>query len=278
MLRGIISAAAAPFALLLAGPGTTGTVEEFHAYLLPDTSRVLPDSLVEIRFEVDSTAHQFNAYEVTIQFDPTVVSFESVIEGPLMTDACLNRFERVTETDSTVTYAHSLLCAGVSLDGPGVLSIFRFRADSLGTSPITIISDPDRTFYDAGLYVWENHPTYPRQVVFHDAAIVVEEPTTEVPERVPASGLRLSAARPNPMRQAGEIEYVLDHAGSASVRIHDVGGRLVRTLLDGWQTAGAHRIVWDGSDDEGRTAPSGVYFYRLEAGGESAQRRLTRIR
>jgi flagellar hook assembly protein FlgD len=80
------------------------------------------------------------------------------------------------------------------------------------------------------------------------------------------------------MRQAGEIEYVLDHAGSVSVRIHDVAGRLVRTLQDGWQTAGAHRIVWDGSDDAGRTAPGGVYFYRLEAGGESSQRRLTRLR
>ena len=56
--------------------------------------------------------------------------------------------------------------------------------------------------------------------------------------------------------------------------IYDVAGRLVRCLVDGDREAGPHMGRWDRITDSGRTAAAGLYFYRLELGGEKAQRRL----
>ena len=54
------------------------------------------------------------------------------------------------------------------------------------------------------------------------------------------------------------------------VRVYDASGRLVRTLLAGkTRPAGRQGVDWDGRDGSGRTAPSGVYFYRLQAGEDA---------
>lgn len=121
-------------------------VPEFHAYLLPATNQAEIDSLVEIRFEVDSSATEFDSYEITVQFDPAIVSFDSVEEGDLMADACPSNFFIHSSTDSTVTVAHALLCGTEPIDGPGVLSVFSFRTLGAGTSPLDITTDPNRAF------------------------------------------------------------------------------------------------------------------------------------
>ena len=51
------------------------------------------------------------------------------------------------------------------------------------------------------------------------------------------------------------------------MKIYDVRGNLVRTVMDEALSAGNHSVVWDGTDDEGRQAASGAYFYQLEANG-----------
>jgi flagellar hook assembly protein FlgD len=51
--------------------------------------------------------------------------------------------------------------------------------------------------------------------------------------------------------------------GYASLRIYDVSGRLVRTLVDGSLGKGVHELLWDGRDDNGDILASGVYFYRF---------------
>jgi hypothetical protein len=66
--------------------------------------------------------------------------------------------------------------------------------------------------------------------------------------------------------------------GSAEVTLHDVSGRRVRTLASGSYPAGYQRAVWDGRDDSGRPAASGVYFLRLATGGRSETLKLTVLR
>jgi len=48
-----------------------------------------------------------------------------------------------------------------------------------------------------------------------------------------------------------------------TLAVHDLGGRLVRTLWDGALAAGRHSLVWDGVDARGAAAASGVYLVRL---------------
>jgi flagellar hook assembly protein FlgD len=52
------------------------------------------------------------------------------------------------------------------------------------------------------------------------------------------------------------------------VKVYDVKGRLVRSLADDRRAAGHHTLTWDGRTAGGRMAASGVYYLRLEAGGE----------
>lgn len=71
---------------------------------------------------------------------------------------------------------------------------------------------------------------------------------------------------PNPFNPSTTILYELPRASEVEVAIFDLLGKRVRTLVQGRQQAGQHRLSWDGSDDRGANVPSGVYLYRLNAG------------
>jgi hypothetical protein len=77
-------------------------------------------------------------------------------------------------------------------------------------------------------------------------------------------------AQPNPFGPRVEIAYVIPGEQGktvpASMRIYDVKGRQVATLINETRNAGPGRIVWDGANASGRTAPSGIYFVELVAG------------
>jgi hypothetical protein len=114
---------------MLAGNTTAAQPAPFHVYLRPPISYVDVGETAFVRLEVDSTAREFNGYQVRIAYPPDLVDFlPPVVEGPLMTGACGNTFTHLSETDSTLTFAHVILCGGVALDGPGLLSTYAFRS------------------------------------------------------------------------------------------------------------------------------------------------------
>ena len=88
----------------------------------------------------------------------------------------------------------------------------------------------------------------------------------------------LAGAVPNPFNPQTEIHYALPVAGSVSLRVFDVKGRLVRTLIDAVEPAGAHRALWDGRDSRGRNVASGTYFARLVTHGESHVKAMALVR
>jgi hypothetical protein len=83
---------------------------------------------------------------------------------------------------------------------------------------------------------------------------------------------------PNPFNPSTSIAFSLDRAGPVKLRIYDTRGRLVRTLVDEPREAGPHRVTWDGRDDRDRGTAAGVYFYRMDAGGQVLQRKMTLIK
>jgi hypothetical protein len=82
---------------------------------------------------------------------------------------------------------------------------------------------------------------------------------------------------PNPFNPSTEIAFDLPAAGHVTLRIYDVTGRSVRTLVDGRLEPAAHRIRWDGRDDHGRRVGSGIYFYHLRAGDQTLSRKLVMV-
>lgn len=78
---------------------------------------------------------------------------------------------------------------------------------------------------------------------------------------------RLAGVQPNPFNPSTTVRFELATAGPARVRVYDLSGRLVRTLVDEARPAGAQAVAWDGLDAKGQPAASGVYLVRLEADG-----------
>jgi len=66
--------------------------------------------------------------------------------------------------------------------------------------------------------------------------------------------------------------------GQVSLRIYDLLGRKVAILVEEMRNSGYHEAVWNGNDSSGRPTASGVYLYRLEAGGHAETRRMMLVR
>ena len=78
----------------------------------------------------------------------------------------------------------------------------------------------------------------------------------------------LAANFPNPFNPATTIQYALPQAADVDLMVYNVVGQPVRTLVADHQSAGRYVVEWDATDDSGRSLSSGLYFYRLQAGGE----------
>ncbi len=83
---------------------------------------------------------------------------------------------------------------------------------------------------------------------------------------------------PNPFNPVTEIRFGLRDRGHVLIRIFDAGGRLVRTLVKGEMSSGDHAETWNGTDDYGRMAASGVYFCRLDTKGLSKSMKMVLLR
>ena len=89
----------------------------------------------------------------------------------------------------------------------------------------------------------------------------------------PPAASRLSGAEPNPFNPSTTLEYALASPGRAVLTVHDVRGRLVRTLVDGRMPAGTRSVEWDGRDDAGRPLAGGAYVARLVHDGRPVMSR-----
>jgi hypothetical protein len=78
---------------------------------------------------------------------------------------------------------------------------------------------------------------------------------------------------PNPFNPVTVIGFRLSVFGPISLKVYDILGREVAVLVDGVMPAGNHRVTFDAS-----ALPSGIYLYRLEAGGEMIQRKMTVVK
>jgi len=85
---------------------------------------------------------------------------------------------------------------------------------------------------------------------------------------------RLDRPMPNPARARVAIRYTLDATRQTFLRVHDLTGRVVKTLCASSQKRGAYNVTWSGTDDHGRSLANGVYFVRLTAGDYRATEKV----
>ncbi|MCK4328982.1 T9SS type A sorting domain-containing protein [candidate division WOR-3 bacterium] len=88
----------------------------------------------------------------------------------------------------------------------------------------------------------------------------------------------LSQNYPNPARGKTVIRYSIPKSSNVSLKIYDICGRLVKTIIDERKPAGYYRVTWDGKDNKDNPVSNGVYFARLVAGDNSASRKLVIVK
>ena len=89
-----------------------------------------------------------------------------------------------------------------------------------------------------------------------------------------ARAFTLSSNYPNPFNPGTRIEFQIPEQSRVTLRVHDLLGRPVKTLVDGVLPASVvtpYFAIWDGTDETGARAASGVYFYRMDATGVSGR-------
>jgi zinc protease len=144
------------------------------------------------------------------------------------------------------------------------------------------VADPEVIYTDAHnavvteefvlLNIWNNgdpdfEPGDTREVVF-TCGHVAGAPDDPITADGLIPGVRLCQNYPNPFRPRTTIAYTLPRAANVALRVYDVRGRVLWTLTDEFQQAGRHSIVWDARD-----VSSGIYFYRITAGGLEQSRK-----
>ncbi len=86
------------------------------------------------------------------------------------------------------------------------------------------------------------------------------------------------AVHPNPFNSGTTLELDLPSSGHLSIVICDILGRHVRTIVDDFIQRGPHQFPWDGNNESGGPASSGVYFARITNGSDSFVRKLVLLR
>jgi len=183
------------------------------------------------------------------------------------------------ETFDAVAVTHAEKLAVFEDDASGLSAASRVQAAN-GSEVISLPYDlmhirTPRTAAKAG----SPAPAGARDSVLRQVLLAFGSSPLSDPAATGDSPMRFAAsAYPNPFNPATRIDYSLPRDGHLRLRIYDVRGQRVRTLVDERRAAGSGHVMWDGSDDGGRSVATGVYFYEALTGGETKVQKLVLLK
>jgi len=158
-------------------------------------------------------------------------------------------------------------------------------------------NEPSGTRYDGGTFrtVFLPFPfeavcdydTLTEEAVLNDSALTVMDSILSWFGTLPYHGVReiptggelpqvftLSQNHPNPFNPVTSIEYAVPKLSEVSLKVYNVLGQEVKTLVNQRQKAGAYRATWNGEDNQNQKVTSGIYFYQLKAKDVSSVRKM----
>jgi hypothetical protein len=101
--------------------------------------------------------------------------------------------------------------------------------------------------------------------------------TNVTPAETPKS-TKLAQNFPNPFNPSTTIKFDLKEKGFVTLKVYNVAGQLVRTLVSGEKDANTYTVTWDGKNDRGGAVASGIYFYKMETKDFSQTKKMVMLR
>lgn len=211
-----------------------------------------------------------------------------------------DNFRKWNERASTVAWFKSSMY--VSITGPTILEWKHNGTWTANPSVSGVSYTYEWRFRNAGDPSWSSvvstSQTYTRQMLPNDMELQVKATAQDavaydthyVEKAIAKRSLEESGETtmpkefallqnyPNPFNPETNIRFALPEAVSVELMIFDLAGREVRRLIDRTMAEGFHQALWDGKDNAGNHAPSGVYLYQLTAGDFREQKKLTLVR
>ncbi len=204
-------------------------------------------------------------YEIWVDpldYPPKIVSSSPGSPACAFIDTPLTLTVSAADLDSADVLEYTWSVNGV-VDGTAHDSTYEYIAPASRIDTVEVVVD-DGVFSDSASWI-----------VYVEIAGVPETPR-EDPEDPGMDRVVLSQNHPNPFRPATTIRFAIPEgqAGAVRLTVHDIRGRLVRTLISQPIGPGDHEAVWDGTGDGGEPVSAGIYFSVLRAGNESISRKM----
>ncbi len=133
-----------------------------------------------------------------------------------------------------------------------------------GQSGNSLIYTNNKEYYSFGTLDWSNDSQHIRisPEIFNDFKSILDNSVANVAEdKKIVTDYYLSEAYPNPFNPSTRINYTISNSGLVILKVFDVLGREVQTLVNGTQAKGRYEITFNANG-----LSSGIYFYRLESG------------
>jgi len=142
----------------------------------------------------------------------------------------------------------------------------RFNSNTVG------IEDPNNQIAICALFNDTLHrgcaPFTPRRVIKYTTDPPTSQAIAQEPNAIKTDIAPSLWTYPNPFHNKLRIRFSLKNDGLVSLTVHDIQGRLVRTMISGSLKSGNYTLQWDGKDEKGRKVASGIYFYQLKTNNE----------
>jgi hypothetical protein len=235
-------------------PFLPGTADEALALSLAEVSREGDE--VKVALRLSGNAGEVKGFSASVEFDAAQLEFVSAALTSDMQSPLARVFFWAGCEDSAVKVDLAVLGTDVTIGGSGDAAVLTFRVLS---------GDYALEFADATLRGADN------EALAADLNGCVSHP--EVP-----TAFRLVQNAPNPFNPRTTVAYDVPVSSEMSIRVYDVTGRLVTTLVDGVVEPGRHAVTWNGTNDAGEGVGTGVYFCVMDATDYHATRKMTLLR
>ena len=209
-------------------------------------------------------------------FPPDTVMTDSTYQVEVM----VVNFGNVTEVSFTVDF----VIPGTYAETETVFNLGSGSTTSVSFTNWTVPTTPDSFWYMWSACTQVTDDNNNANDCLSDSILAWTDTTTipGVEERWRVAAIptifALGQSNPNPFDRTTAIRYQIPTPGHVTLRVYDIVGKRVRTLVDREKGAGYYTAVWDGRDDGGEELSSGVYFYCLKAWAGSGKEEFTATR